>query len=140
MRPGDPPPLRPAAQTTWRHPLDAARAALGPAYGPAAIVAVLLAAALAAHLLLGDGLGVHGAWMTLLLAVALFAILVVVDAGRPGAGDSQEEAYDLTSVGLTAGAIVAAVACLYLPMPWGGLGAAAVLVGLVAALRLPHDS
>jgi hypothetical protein len=140
MQTGHPPPLPPAAPTSWRHPLDAARAALGPAYRPASIVAVLLAAAVLAHLLLGDELGVHGAWMTLLLAVALFAILVVVDAGRAGADRPVEEAYDLTSVGLAALAIFAAVACLYLPMPWGGLGAAVVLVGLVGALRFGGGS
>jgi hypothetical protein len=106
-----------------------------PAPGPLPIVAALLAAAVLAQLLLGDGLGVHDAWMALLLAVALFAILVVADA-RPARAGSAQETYDLTTVALAALAIGAAVACLYLPLPWGGLGAAAVLVALLGALRL----
>jgi hypothetical protein len=122
-----------------RHPLEAARSALRAAPAPVPIVAALLAAAVLAHLVLGDGLGVHGAWITLLLAAGLFAILVVVDGSRAGA-DGDEGGYDLTTVGLAALAIIAAVACLYLPLPWGGLGAAAVLVGLVGALRLTGGS
>jgi hypothetical protein len=106
-----------------------------PAPSPLPVVAALLAAAVLAQLLLGDGLGVHDAWMALLLAVALFAILVVADS-RPARPGSARETYDLTTVALAALAIGAAVACLYLPLPWGGLGAAAVLVALLAALRL----
>jgi hypothetical protein len=121
-----------------RHPIEVARATVR-ARNPLPIVAVLLAAAVLAQLLLGDVLGVHDAWMTLLLAVALFAILVVVDARRVGA-ENADESYDMTVLALVALAIAAAVACLYLPMPWGGLGAAAVLVGLLAALRLTGRS
>jgi hypothetical protein len=110
-----------------------------PAPGPLPIVAALLAGAVLAQLLLGDGLGVHDAWMTLLLAVALFAILVVADS-RPARAGSAREAYDLRTVALAGLAIGAAVACLYLPLPWGGLGAAAVLVALLVALRLTGGS
>jgi hypothetical protein len=120
------------------HPIEAARAALREGR-PLPVVAALLASAALAQLLLGDGLGVHDAWMTLLLAVALFAILIVADAGRAGAG-SEQETYDPTTIVLAALAIAAAVACLYLPLPWGGLGAAAVLVGLLGALRMSGGS
>lgn len=123
-----------------RHPIEAVLAALRAAGSPLPIVAATLAAAILAQLLLGDGLGVHGAWMTVLLGAGLFAILVVVDARRSSAGSADEEPYAWTTLALAALAIAAAVACLYLPLPWGGLGAAAVLVALIGALRLSGGS
>jgi hypothetical protein len=83
---------------------------------------------------------VHGAWAAVLLAAGLFALLVVVDAGRGAVGAADAGGYDLTIVALAGVAIAAAVACLYLPMPWGGLGAAVVLVGLIAVLRFSAGS
>jgi hypothetical protein len=38
--------------------------------------------------------------------------------------------------GTVATVVAVAIACLYLPMPWGGLCAALVLSGLVVVLRL----
>jgi hypothetical protein len=134
--PAAPPRRRDPALTFFRHTLATAPRA---ARSPVPIVAALLAGAVLTQLVLGDELGVYGACVTLLLAAALFAILVVVDAGRDRARATQET-YDLTVVALAALAIAAAVACLYLPLPWGGLGAAAVLVALLGALRLTGSS
>ena len=117
----DPGPDARVTRLAWRSPLP--------------IVAALLASAALAQLLVGNDLGLAGGRMTVLLGAALFAILIVAHAGRPRAGGARQS-YHLRVIALAAPAICAAVACLYLPMPWGGLGAAAVVVALLGALRL----
>ena len=110
------------------------------ARSPLPIVVALLTAVVLAQLLLGEGLGVDGAWMTPLLAAMLLAILSIVDA-RSAAADSEGETYDLVAVTVAAIAVGGAVACLYLlPLPWGGVAGAAVLVALVATLRMTGGS
>lgn len=86
---------------------------------------------------LGWGLGVAGAGITVLVAVMLLAVLVFTDAlgGRDEAAD-ESEGYDLAMCAAVAITVAAAIACLYLPLPWGGLAAALVLSGLVVTLRL----
>lgn len=89
---------------------------------------------------LGWGLGVAGAGLTLLIAVSLLAVLVFTDAldGRPEQhGDTDgDERYDLVMCAGAALAVAVAIACLYLPPPWGGLAAATVLAALVVTLRV----
>ena len=87
---------------------------------------------------LGWGLGVAGAGMTVLVAVMLLAVLVVTDAlgGRPQELHDDGERYDLVKCAGVATTVAVAIACLYLPLPWGGLLGAAVLAGLVVTLRL----
>ena len=87
---------------------------------------------------LGWGLGVAGAGVTVLVAAMLLAVLVFTDAQR---GQQLEEhyddaPYDLAACGASAAVVAVAIACLYLPMPWGGLCAAVVLAGLVVTLYL----
>jgi hypothetical protein len=104
---------------------------------PAAVGAVGLAF-FVVQAALGWGLGVAGAGLTVLVAVMLLAVLVVTDAlgGRPQQTEDEEEHYDLLVCGAVATTVAVAIACLYLPLPWGGLCAAVVLAGLVVALRL----
>jgi len=87
---------------------------------------------------LGWGLGVAGAGLTVLVAVMLLAVLIVTDAlgGRQEPSEDEEQGYDLVVCGAVATAVAVAIACLYLPMPWGGLCAAVVLAGLVVAMHL----
>jgi hypothetical protein len=87
---------------------------------------------------LGWGLGVAWAGLTVLVAVMLLAVLVVTDAlgGRPEDLRDEGESYDLVRCASVATTVAVAIACLYLPLPWGGLLAAAVLAGLVVTLRL----
>ncbi|HWC28070.1 MAG TPA: hypothetical protein VG474_15880 [Solirubrobacteraceae bacterium] len=86
---------------------------------------------------LGWGLGVAGAGVTVLVAVCLLAVLVVADALEGGGEEAdQGEAYDRLALGAIVLAIAVAIASLYLPMPWGGVAAAAVLAAVIVALRL----
>jgi hypothetical protein len=87
---------------------------------------------------LGWGLGVAGAGLTVLVAVMLLAVLVVTDAlgGRQEQLEDEQQGYDLFVCGAVATTVAVAIACLYLPMPWGGLCAAVVLAALVVTLRL----
>jgi len=87
---------------------------------------------------LGWGLGVAGAGLTVLVAVMLLAVLAVTDAlgGRQEQRDDEEQGYDLVRCSAVATTVAVAIACLYLPLPWGGVCAALVLSGLVVTLRL----
>jgi len=87
---------------------------------------------------LGWGLGVAGAGLTVLVAVMLLAVLVVTDTlgGGQEPPEDEEQGYDLVRCGAVATTVAIAIACLYLPLPWGGLCAAIVLSGLVVTLRL----
>jgi hypothetical protein len=87
---------------------------------------------------LGWGLGVAGAGLTVLVAVMLLAVLAVTDAlgGRPTEDEDEEQGYDLVVCGAVATTVAVAIACLYLPLPWGGLCAAVVLGGLIVAMHL----
>jgi hypothetical protein len=105
-----------------------------------AIVGGLFTVALISQAVLGWVLGVTDAWLPVFVVAALLAVLVSADA-RLGSSrsDASEDSYDLVVCAIVTVAVVAAVACLYLPMPWGGLAAGAVVVGLLAALRLSQD-
>jgi uncharacterized membrane protein len=107
-----------------------------------AIVGGLFMVALISQAVLGWVLGVTDAWLPVFVVAALLAVLVSADArlGSSAAGsDGSGDSYDLVVCAIVTVAVVAAVACLYLPMPWGGLAAGAVVVGLVTALRLSQD-
>jgi hypothetical protein len=103
------------------------------------VVGGLVVAALVSQVVLGWVLGVADPWLAVFLAAALVAVLVSADARLGGSNEAADEPYDLAVCAMVGIAIVAAVGCLYLPLPWGGLAAAAVVIGLVAALRLAQD-
>lgn len=104
-----------------------------------AVVGGVFAASLVCEALLGWVLGVTDAWLPIFVVAALLAVLISADArlGRPG--DPSEGSYDKVVCAVVVVAVVGAVACLYLPLPWGGLAAGAVVVGLVLALRVSQD-
>lgn len=108
-----------------------------------AVVGGLLAASVISEAVLGWVLGLQVAWLAVFVAAALIGVLVTADArvGEPNeaAEEAPEQSYDPVLCAIAGIAIVGAVACLYLPLPWGGLAAAAVVVGLVVALRLSQD-
>ena len=107
-----------------------------------AIVGGVFAASLLSEVVLGWALGVTDAWLPVLVVAALLAVLVSADArlgGSKAAAESSEDSYDKVVCAIAVFAVVGAVACLYLPMPWGGLASGAVVVALVAALRLSQD-
>jgi hypothetical protein len=85
---------------------------------------------------LGWGLGVAGAGLTVLLAVMILGVLVVTDALDGTETTATGDRYDVTVCAAATLAVALAIACLYLPLPWGGLCAAAVLAVLVVALRV----
>jgi hypothetical protein len=140
----DRPPRRPAALPRERDrgtappwwqlglPLSALVRGLPAAVGAVGLAFFVVQAAL------GWGLGVAGAGLTVLIAVMLLAVLVFTDAlgGRPAQGEDEEQGYDLVVCGAVATTVAVAIACLYLPLPWGGLCAAVVLSGLVVAMHL----
>jgi hypothetical protein len=99
-------------------------------------MAGLVVVALLVQAVLGWLLGLAGAWATVLVAALLIGVLATADASLTDHGHGSDSGYDPILVGLTAVAIVAAVACLYLPLPWGGLAATAILIGLITSLRL----
>jgi hypothetical protein len=102
---------------------------------PAAVAAVAVAFLLV-QATLGWGLGVFGAGVTVLVAVAILGMVVVTDSLDGGSRPQSNLQYDVVVCAVVAAAVALLVACLYLPEPWGGLCAAMVLTGLVAALRL----
>jgi len=85
---------------------------------------------------LGWGLGVAGAGITVLMAVSILGVLVVTDALDGSPAPATDDRYDVLVCALVTLAVAIAIACLYLPLPWGGLCAAAVMATLVVALRL----
>jgi hypothetical protein len=107
-----------------------------------AVVGGVLAASFVCQAVLGWVLGVTDAWLPVLIVAALLAVLVFADArlgGRAAEDGAPEDSYDKVVCAIATVAVIAVVACLYLPMPWGGLAGGAVVVGLVLALRLSHD-
>jgi uncharacterized membrane protein len=108
-----------------------------------AVVGGLFAASLVSQAVLGWALGVKDAWLPVFVVAALLAVLVSADArlggGTKAAADAPEDSYDKVVCAVAAVAVIAAVACLYLPLPWGGLAAGALVVGLVVALRLHQE-
>jgi hypothetical protein len=107
-----------------------------------AIVGGLFAASLLSQAVLGWVLGVNDAWLPVLIVAALLAVLVSADArlgGPRAAAGASEDSYDRVVCAIAVVADIGAVACLYLPMPWGGLASGAVVVALLAALRLSKD-
>jgi hypothetical protein len=106
------------------------------------VVGGLLAASLVSQAVLGWVLGVTDAWLPIFVVAALLAVLVSADARLGGAkadADAPADSYDKVVCAVAVAAVVAAVACLYLPLPWGGLAAGALVVGLVVALRLYQE-
>jgi len=103
------------------------------------VVGGLVATSLVAQVVLGWVLGVADAWLAVFLAAALLAVLVSADARLGGPNEEAEQSYDTVVIAIVGVAIVGAVGCLYLPLPWGGIAAATVVVGLVMALRLTQD-
>jgi hypothetical protein len=141
--PGPPRPRRPSALSS--QPGSRAPPRRPPGLPISAIVRGLPATVAAIGLgffvvqaVLGWGLGVAGAGITVLVAAMLFAVLVVTDAldVRQDETQDEEERYDLVTCAAVAVAVAIAIACLYLPLPWGGLAAALVLSGLVVTLRV----
>jgi len=103
------------------------------------VLGALIAASLITQVALGWVLGVNGAWAAVFIAAALVGVLVTADARLSKPNEAAEAPYDTLLCAIVGIAIVAAVGCLYLPLPWGGIAAAAVVVGLVMALRLSQD-
>jgi hypothetical protein len=99
-----------------------------------AVIAALLIGALGTQAMLGWVLGVTDAWLAVLAAAALIGVFVIADASLPE-DDDAAAAYDRAACAAVAVGAVSAVACLYLPLPWGGLAAAGVIVGLLLAMR-----
>ncbi len=109
-----------------RPALDTARIrAWLPAYGVYAAIALLVLynVLFTANFLTWSNLRIQLIQVAPIVIVALGMALVIAAEG-----------IDL-SVGSVM-AIAGAVACLYLPLPWGGLCAAVVLSGLVVAMHL----
>jgi hypothetical protein len=104
-----------------------------------AVVGGLFAASLVCEAVLGWVLGVTDAWLPVFVVAALLAVLVSADARLGRRDDASEDSYDKVVCAIVTVAVVGAVACLYLPLPWGGLAAGAVVVGLVLALRFTQD-
>ncbi|MGH2942151.1 MAG: hypothetical protein ACRDLN_05185 [Solirubrobacteraceae bacterium] len=87
------------------------------------------------QLSLGWGLGVAGAGLTVLIAATILSALTIADAGESARRASGGEGYDHAVCASCALAVAAAVALLYLPLPWGGIGAAGVIAALAVSLR-----
>jgi uncharacterized membrane protein len=109
-----------------------------------AIVGGLFMVALISQAVLGWVLGVTDAWLPVFVVAALLAVLVSADArlgsSSAAGSDASEDSYDLVTCAVVTLAVIAAVACLYLPLPWGGLAAGALVTGLlVALLRLSQQ-
>lgn len=100
------------------------------------VVGGVLASSIVAQVLLGSVLGVGGAFATVLVAALILGGLAAADAAQGDPGEADDEPYDRVLVAATAIAIVGAVACLYLPMPWGGLAAVGVILSLIFGLRV----
>jgi hypothetical protein len=100
------------------------------------IVGGVLASSIVAELFLGGVLHVRGAWLTVFIAALILGVLAAADAAQGDPDDVSDEPYNLAFVAATAVAIVGAVACLYLPMPYGGLAAVGVILSLVLGLRV----
>lgn len=105
-----------------------------------AVLGGLLVTALVAQLLLGSVLGVRYPGPAVLLAASLLALVILLDAGRGATEACADECYDVSLLVVVALAIGGAVACLYLPLPWGAISPAAVLIVLVGALELSGRS
>lgn len=103
-----------------------------------AVLGGLFAASLLSQAVLGWVLGVTDAWLPVFVVAALLAVLVSADARlgtRRADAQTWEDAYDKVVCAMVVVAVIAAVACLYLPMPWGGLVSGAIVVALLVALR-----
>lgn len=100
------------------------------------VVGAVLASSIVAQALLGGLLGVKGAWLAVLVAALILGVLAAADAAQGDPDDVGDAPYNPVFVAATAIAIVGAVACLYLPMPWGGLAAVGVILTLILGLRV----
>ncbi|MDQ3677213.1 MAG: hypothetical protein M3401_10495 [Actinomycetota bacterium] len=100
------------------------------------VVGGVIASSIVAHAILGWVLHVNGAWLTVFIAALILGVLAAADAAQGDPDDVGDEPYNLAFVAATGVAIVGAVACLYLPMPWGGLAAVAVILSLILGLRV----
>jgi len=70
-----------------------------------------------------------------LAAAALVGILVIADGRLPAEDDAAPTSYTPAACGLVAIAALGAVACLYLPLPWGGFAAWGLIVAMLVTLR-----
>jgi hypothetical protein len=100
------------------------------------VVGGVLASSFAAEALLGWVLHVHGAWLTVFIAALILGVLATADAAQGDPDDVGEEPYNIMFVAVTAIAVVGAVACLYLPIPYGGIAAVGVILSLILGLRV----
>lgn len=99
------------------------------------VVGGLCVAFLFAQGVLGWGLGITDAGWMVLVAASIIAVLVITDA-LDGRTRTTDEPYDVVVCAVVAVAVAGAVACLYVPLPWGGLCSAAVVAVLVVVLRV----
>jgi hypothetical protein len=100
------------------------------------VIGGVLASSVAAHVLLGSVLHLDGAWLAVLIAALILGVLATADAAQGDPEDVGDAPYNPIFVVATGLAIIGAVACLYLPMPWGGLAAVAVILSLILGLRI----
>jgi hypothetical protein len=100
------------------------------------IVGGVIASSIVAEAVLGWGLHVKGAWITVFIAALILGVLAAADAAQGDPDDVSGEPYDMRFVAATIVAIIGAVACLYLPMPYGGLAAVGVILSLILGLRV----
>jgi hypothetical protein len=100
------------------------------------VIGGVLASSVAAEAILGWGLHVKGAWITVFIAALILGVLAAADAAQGDPDDVGGEPYNMGFVAVTVVAIIGAVACLYLPMPYGGLAAVGVILSLILGLRV----
>jgi len=100
------------------------------------VIGGVLASSVAAQAVLGSVLHVRGAWITVLIAALILGVLAAADAAQGDPDDVSDEPYNRLMVAATVIAIIGAVACLYLPTPWGGLAAVGVILSLILGLRV----
>lgn len=101
-----------------------------------ASIAAVAGAVVVAQTTLGWGLGVAAAGLTLLVAASLMSAIAITDAAEDEVATADEHGYAVGICVAAALSIVLATALLYLPMPWGGIGAAALVAAVAASLRL----
>jgi hypothetical protein len=100
------------------------------------VIGGVLASSVFAQAVLGDVLHVRAAWLAVLIAALILGVLAAADAAQGDPDHVSDEPYDPILVVATVIAIIGAVACLYLPMPYGGLAAVGVILSLILGLRV----
>lgn len=84
------------------------------------------------------GLGLGRCWRRTQrpLAASILSTLAISDSADEQAAPTGEIDYDVAVCAAAALAVILASALLYLPMPWGGICAAAVVATVAVALQL----